>query len=50
MNYCKICGQPAPQEHDLCWMCEHDPKLTMPDDASHCTDDACPLEVEKQDE
>lgn len=27
MNYCKKCGEPAPQHHDLCWVCEHDPKL-----------------------
>lgn len=23
MNACKICGGPAPAEHELCWFCEH---------------------------
>lgn len=23
MNMCKICGGPAPAEHELCWFCEH---------------------------
>lgn len=23
MNICKLCGAPAPEGKDLCWMCAH---------------------------
>lgn len=41
MNYCKKCGESAPENHDLCWCCEHEQKLTR--DETNCSDDACPI-------
>lgn len=33
MNYCKKCGSSAPEGKELCWLCEHEPKLRRPKEA-----------------
>ena len=35
MNYCKKCGATAPEDHDVCWCCEHETKLTRPKEEMH---------------
>ena len=33
MNKCKICRSWTPEGKELCWMCEHEPKLRRPKEA-----------------
>lgn len=40
---CKKCGGPAPTGHDICWFCEHDPKLHTEEPEENCEEDACPI-------
>ena len=49
MKKCKLCGDPTPGGKELCWCCEHTPKLhpTEPKHEKKCTDDSCSLEVKK---
>lgn len=46
MNYCKSCGAPAPEDKDLCWICEHTPKLSRPQEAFESRDINVPAEEE----
>ena len=48
MNTCKKCGGPAPDGHEICWICEHEPKLGIQDKTEEhkCFNDACPIEFE----
>jgi hypothetical protein len=44
MTKCKKCGGPAPKDHDICWVCEHEPKLGIhKDDEKKCSKDACDI-------
>ena len=46
MNTCKKCGGPAPDGHDICWLCEHEDKLTKHNIDEDCAKkDACPIPV-----
>lgn len=40
---CKKCGGPAPTGHDICWFCEHDPKLHAEEPKENCEEDSCPI-------
>ena len=41
---CKVCGGPCAKDHEVCWFCEHDHKLTKPKaDKDKCLKDACPI-------
>ena len=39
VNTCKKCGDPAPSGKDLCWCCEHTPKLHRDEDNTDCEKD-----------
>jgi hypothetical protein len=43
MTKCKKCGGPAPKDHDICWVCEHEPKLGIKKE-KNCSKDACPID------
>lgn len=44
MTKCKKCGGPAPKDHEICWVCEHEPKLGItPEHKEKCTNDTCPI-------
>ena len=44
MTRCKKCGGPAPKDHDICWVCEHEPKLGIKKEKEmKCSHDSCPI-------
>ena len=38
---CKKCGETVPEGKDLCWCCEHTPKLHKPEKWAKCGEDKC---------
>ena len=49
MNFCKQCGDTAPEGHELCWSCEHEPKLGLKEEESKCSDDSCEIDFANED-
>lgn len=45
INKCKKCGGPAAKDHDICWFCEHEGKLTKKEKT--CNNDACNIRGEE---
>ena len=45
MSICKKCGGPAPKDHEICWVCEHEPKLGIhKEEEKNCSKkDACEI-------
>lgn len=44
---CKICGATVPNGKELCWCCEHGPKLHV-DSNSHKCEDSCEIKFDGQ--
>ena len=44
---CKICGATVPNGKDLCWCCEHGPKLHV--DSTECKD-SCEIKFNNEQE
>lgn len=49
MSICKKCGGPAPKDHDICWVCEHEPKLGINKEKKKCHD-SCQIEFKSKKE
>lgn len=41
---CRKCGQPVPAGKDLCWCCEHEPKLGLNKKDHTCGVDSCEID------
>ena len=47
LSVCKKCGGPVPKDHDICWVCEHDPKLGYAHYLEkNCSDDSCKIDFQ----
>ena len=46
---CKICGDTVPQGKELCWCCEHTPKLHKMEKPHDCKEDSCEIHFPKKD-
>jgi len=46
---CKKCGDTVPQGKELCWVCEHTPKLHPMEPKHGCTEDFCEIKFDTKD-